>query len=73
MVDMFYSSEMLRYDSDSQYQTFTGGLVTLVIVMIVIIGFFNMISETLNRTAINSTLNVVTGSSPPLYKMVTNK
>jgi hypothetical protein len=73
MADMFYSSEMLRYDSDSQYQTFTGGLVSLVIVMIVIIGFFNMISETLNRTAITSSLNIVTSSSPPLYKMVTNK
>jgi hypothetical protein len=35
---------MLRYNKDSQYQTFTGGIVSLAVVIVVVAGFFNMIS-----------------------------
>ena len=64
---MFYSSEMLRYNKDSQYQTFTGGIVSIAVVLVVVAGFFNMISETVNRTAISSSLNIVTTSNPPPF------
>ena len=48
---------MLRYNDDTHYQTVTGGLISATIVVLVIAGFYNMISETLNRTAISYTLN----------------
>lgn len=41
---MFYSTEMLRYNKDTQYQTVTGGIVTIGIIVMVITGFFSMIS-----------------------------
>lgn len=63
---------MLRYNKDSQYQTFTGGIVSIAVVIVVIAGFFNMISETINRTAISSTVNVITTSNPPAYEMITD-
>ena len=51
---MFYSAEMLRYNKDTQYKTVTGGLMTIGIIVLVVIGFFSMISQTLNKTAITS-------------------
>ncbi len=69
---MFSSSEMLRYDEDAQYQTFTGGIISLGIVLTVISGFFSMISETLNRTAISSNLNIITSGNPSPYNLTNN-
>ena len=66
---MFSSSEMLRYNDDAHYQTFTGGFFSLAIILTVIAGFFSMISETMNRTAINSSLNVITSSNPTIYNL----
>ena len=63
---------MLRYNKDSQYQTVTGGIFSLVIVIVVIAGFFNMISETINRTAVSSSLNVVTSSNPSAFNLTAN-
>ena len=69
---MFSSSEMLRYNEDAQYQTFTGGIFSLGIILTVIAGFFSMISQTLNRTAITSSLNVITSSDPTAYNLTSN-
>ena len=69
---MFSSSEMLRYNDDAHYQTFTGGIFSLAIILTVIAGLFSMISETLNRTAITSSLNVITSSDPTAYNLTSN-
>jgi hypothetical protein len=71
-VDMFSSSEILRYNDDAHYRTFTGGVISLGIILTVIAGFFSMISETVNRTAITSSLNVVTSSNPTAYNLTNN-
>ena len=63
---------MLRYNGDSQYRTFTGGILSMTVVFVVIAGFFNMICETINRTAIESNLNVVTSSSPSAFNLTTS-
>lgn len=72
-IDMFYSAEMLRYNEDSNYKTVTGGLVSIGIVIVVIAGFFNMISETINRTAISYTLNSEATGDPTACNLITNK
>ena len=69
-IDMFKSSEMLRYDNDTQHKTFTGGIMTSIIIVMVSISFFAMISDTLNRTAINSSLTVSKNQNPPRYDLV---
>jgi hypothetical protein len=60
---------MLRYKDDTHYQTITGGLISIAIVILVIAGFFNMISETINRTAISYTLNSKASGDPPAYNL----
>lgn len=71
-IDMFYSTQMLRYNKDTQYQTVTGGIVTLGIIIMVITGFFSMITETINRTAIDSTVNVIKSNNPPAFNLTAN-
>ena len=68
-IDMFYSSEMLRYENKKEYKTITGGLVTISIVVMVIVGFANMISDTLNKTAITSSLDIQKSNDPPRYDL----
>lgn len=68
-IDMFYSSEMLRYDSDTEYKTITGGIITLSIVAMVTIGFASMIVDTFNRTAITSSLNIQKSNDPTYYDL----
>ena len=69
---MFSSSEMLRYSEDSHYHTFTGGLISLGIIFTVIAGFYTTISETVNRTAITSSLNARIESNPSAYNLTAN-
>jgi hypothetical protein len=69
---MFSSSEMLRYSEDAQYHTFTGGLISLGIIFTVIAGFFSMISQTINKTAITYSLNARIESNPSAYNLTTN-
>ena len=64
---------MLRYNDDAHYQTFTGGLFSLGIIVVVLTAFFRMILETVNRTAIDSNLNIITSSNPASYSLTTNK
>ncbi len=64
---------MLRYNGDTQYRTVTGGIATLGIMIMVIIGFFSMISETINKTAISSTTNILRSNNPPEFNLTANK
>ncbi len=65
-TDMFCSSQLLRYNSETQYKTMTGGLLSLAIIIVIIVGFANMISDTLQRTSITSSLTINKQSDPPL-------
>jgi hypothetical protein len=65
-ADMFCSSEMLSYNSESQYKTLAGGLLSLIIICAITVGFINTIAETINRTSITSTL-VINKELDPTY------
>lgn len=71
--DMFCSSEMLRYNSETQYKTLTGGLFSISIFIFIVAGFASMIADTLNRTTIASTLQTIKQSDPPLSTLRTDK
>jgi hypothetical protein len=53
---MFYASEMFRYNSETQYKTLTGGILSIGVIVTIVIAFFSMIQDTLNRTTITYTL-----------------
>lgn len=63
---------MLRYQSDTEFKTITGGIITISIIVMVMIGFASMIIDTLKRTAITSSLNVQKSSDPTYYELKTD-
>ena len=65
--DMFYSTEMLRFNNNTQYKTVTGGLITIAIIVLVTVGFASMISNTLNKSAITFSMNVMKSIDPPFF------
>lgn len=69
-ADMFCSSELLRYNAETQYKTLTGGLFSVGIICVIIAGFANMISDTLNRTSITSSLTTNKKSDPPYGALI---
>lgn len=71
-LDMFCSSELLRYNAESQYKTLTGGILSLAIVCVIAGGFFNMVLDTLDRVTITSSLITTKRSDPPLATLIPN-
>jgi len=71
-ADLFYSSELLRFKGDTEYKTFTGGIISISLVAMVIAGFLSMITETLHKTAISSTLSEYKSTDPPFYNLTTD-
>jgi hypothetical protein len=64
MNDLFYATEMLRFDKEMEYRSITGGLFSLAIIVAVLVGFANMIIDTLALNTINSVQLVTKDSSP---------
>ena len=54
VADLFYSTEMLRYNRNAQYKTITGGVVSLILIVAFVIGFWSMITNTVNKTTVTS-------------------
>jgi hypothetical protein len=69
-LDMFCSSELLRYNAETQYKTLTGGILSFAIICVIAGGFFNMIIDTLDRVTITSTLVTIKQSNPPLARLI---
>ena len=63
--DLFYSSEMLRYENELEYKSLTGGILSLALIVTVLIGFANMIILTMKRENISSTKEIIKQSDPP--------
>jgi hypothetical protein len=61
---------MLRYDNDTEYKTVTGGIITISIIILVTIGFASMITDTLNKTAISSSLDINTSNNPTYFNLI---
>ncbi len=64
--DFFNSFQMLRINKETEYRTYTGGIVSIGVIITIIIAFASMIGETLNRTTIDFTFNEQRGQDPPL-------
>lgn len=64
VTDFFYSSEMLRYNDENEYRTLTGGIISIGIIITIIVGFANMIMDTLNLNTISTTFELIKNKNP---------
>jgi hypothetical protein len=63
-ADLFYSTELLRFDGEGEFSTLTGGILSLAIVATIFAGFASMILDTLNRTTISTQLTLTKQPTP---------
>jgi hypothetical protein len=69
-VDFFNSFQLLRYEKETEYRTFTGGLISVAIIATIVIAFASMILDTLNRSSIDFTQNTLRLTDPALSTLV---
>jgi hypothetical protein len=58
---------MLRYNADTQYKTFTGGIISIGIFITILFSFASMIISTINRTTITYSLETEKISDPTSF------
>ena len=68
-TDMFCSSEILRYKSETQYKTLSGAVVSTALIIAIVVGFSDMIMSMMQRTSIESTLQTNKSLSPKNLKL----
>lgn len=59
MNDFFYSTEMLRFNDESEYKTITGGLISLGIIIMIMAGFATMIIDTFSLNSVKSSTDII--------------
>ena len=64
MTDFFYSTQLLRFNKEGEYRTFTGGFLSIGIIVVIIIGFANMIGETLNKSRLTTSFKIIKNPDP---------
>jgi hypothetical protein len=63
---------MLRFRGDDEYRTLTGGIISIGIIITIIIGFFQMIMNTLNLSTITYKQKVEKKENPQLTTFTTS-
>ena len=69
-ADLFHSAQMLRYKSDPDYKTITGGIISLITIIAVVFAFSNMIISTMERTSISSKIEVKKTGDPSWMELI---
>ena len=66
-IDLFPNSQLLRYNGEPEYTTATGGLVSFVLIVLLIVIFASMGYRTINKQIISSSTSIQhQSSSTPL-------
>lgn len=62
--DLFSTNVSLRYEDESAYETATGGICSIALVVVFIIVFMGTLTNTLNRIYIDSTTTTLQEANP---------
>lgn len=70
--DFFYSTQLFRFKKEPEYRTFTGGIFSLGIIIVIIVAFASMILSMLERTTITTSSSVEKKADPTLITLDTS-
>jgi hypothetical protein len=68
-IDLFPTDQFVRYNSESEYTTATGGFVSLGLITIILLLFSNKGIQTLDRTTITSSVSTQIETEPSPIKV----
>ena len=70
-VDFFNSSQFMRYKKENDYRTFTGGFISLGIIVVIFLSLANMIIDTLSLKSVNYQLKTIQSINPDSFSVIT--
>lgn len=70
--DFFHSAQLLRYQTENQYRTTTGGIISIAIIVVILVGFARMIIDTVNLSTITYTLKTERQTDPKSTTLFTD-
>lgn len=68
--DLFPTNQFIKYNKQSEFTTATGGFVSFVLIVIVLILFASRGLDTLNKANITSSTSYTIDAEPPYMKIV---
>ena len=72
-LDLFSSMQLLRFDGDAETKTFTGGIISLGLIVYLISTFSSMILDTFDKILIQSSSDTSQDDEPkPIYLLTTD-
>jgi hypothetical protein len=71
-LDFFEHQSLLRYQREPGYKTLTGGIVSLLLILIFVGLFANLVIDTFNNSIITDGTNVSYDSDPTYYELKAN-
>lgn len=72
-MDLFSSIQLLRFDGDAETKTFTGGILSLAIMIYLLATFSTMVFDTFNKLIITFTTDNVQDNEPEPIYLVTSE
>lgn len=69
MNDFFYSTQLLRFKKEGEYRTLTGGILSIGIIVVIVVGFANMIMDTLKRNTFTTAFKSEKSPNPTLLTL----
>ena len=70
-MDFFYTAELLRYREEPEYRTLFGGFLSLSIILLLLVTFYNKVIDTFDKVIISSSVSAINANDPILYTIST--
>ena len=70
-LDFFYTAELLRYREEPQYRTLFGGVLSVSIILLLLVTFYNKVFDTFKKVIIQSSVSATSYDDPRAYTIST--
>lgn len=70
-LDFFYTAELLRFREEPEYRTIFGGVISLSIIILLLVTFYNKVIDTFQKVIISSSYSSVNANDPTSYTIST--
>ena len=70
-LDFFYTAEVLRFKDEPEYKTLFGGIMSISIILLLLIAFYNKVIDTFGKIIITSSTSAISADDPVPYNIST--
>ena len=70
-MDFFYTAEVLRFKEEPEYKTLFGGIMSIAIIILLLVTFYNKVIDTFGKIIITSGDSAISADDPVPYTIST--